>query len=134
MVHEVLVVGSSHFRRPHDQGKDTVRQVREYAEEHTEEFEDDDREDNNSAEDVDIDCLVTEDSEGGDGGGELGVNEQVDDQEYDMAMVDTANGGRRRMDLNGSSLATENSTDCFPNLPHSRSILWDQICSSNGQE
>ena len=131
MVHGVLVVGSSHFRSPHDQGKDTVRQVHA---EHTAEFEDDDREDNNSAEDVDIDCLVTEDSEGGDGGGEQGVNEQVGAHGYDMAMVDTENGGRRRMDLNGSSLATENSTDCFPNLPHSRSILWDQICSSNGQE
>lgn len=134
MVHGVLVVGSSHFRRHHDQGKDTVRQVHEYAEEHTAEFEDDDREDNNSAEDVDIDCLVTEDSEGGDVGGEQGVNGQVDGQGYDMAMVDTENGGRRRMDLNGSSLATENLTDCFPSLPHLHSILWDQICSSNGQE
>ena len=129
MVHVVLPVGSSHVRRLPDRGKDTVRRVAGQ----TVEFEEDVREDNdnNAEEDVDIDCSVMEDIEDGDGGGERGVNEQVDAH---MAMVDTENDGLRRMDRNGSSLATENASGCLRDLRLGRWILWGQICSSDGKE
>lgn len=125
IVDVVLAVGSSRFRRLPDRGKDTFRRADGQTVENEEE-------DNNSAEDADIDCSVTEDIEGGDVGGVQRVNEQVDIP--DMGMVDTESGGLRRKDQNGSSLATENSTGCFPARPRLRSILLGRICSSNGKE